>query len=141
MPAITSAASAICGTHLGDTKLAASILRSPQSARRSISATLSAVGIMRFSFCSPSRGPTSKTQTPVALNTASGLQGVVEQAPALSQLVECGFELADIVAAETAGVPHRGLRRYVDLGGCVIRLLIGFRFDLPLRRLILGIDG
>src|SRR5207342_1135481 len=59
MPEYTSAASASCGTHFGLTKLVASMLRSPVADRRSISAILSAVAMMVFSFCRPSRGPTS----------------------------------------------------------------------------------
>src|SRR3954469_16619650 len=63
MPRKTSAASANCGTHFGLTKLVASIVRSPVAERRSISAILSAVEIAVFSFCSPSRGPTSTMRT------------------------------------------------------------------------------
>src|SRR3954447_22707898 len=59
MPARTSAVSAICGTHLGDTKAPASITGNPVSDSRSISSTLTASGTMAFSFWSPSRGPTS----------------------------------------------------------------------------------
>jgi hypothetical protein len=64
-PAITSAWSAICGTHLGLTKAVASIVRWPQAARRRISSSLTAVGTLCFSFCSPSRGPTSTMRTSV----------------------------------------------------------------------------
>ena len=59
MRAITSALSAICGTHFGDTNAVASTAGRPASDRRSISSTLIAVGIVCFSFCRPSRGPTS----------------------------------------------------------------------------------
>src|SRR5262245_499057 len=59
MRSSTSAWSAICGTHFGDTKAVASTACSPASASRSISSTLTAVGTSPFSFCSPSRGPTS----------------------------------------------------------------------------------
>ena len=44
MPAITSAPSAICGTHFGDTNEAASTLRKPAADRRLISSILIAVG-------------------------------------------------------------------------------------------------
>src|SRR5690606_37210702 len=54
---------AICGTHFGGTKLVTSMRRKPAPDRRSTSAILSAAGIRRFSFCSPSRGPTSKIST------------------------------------------------------------------------------
>src|SRR5690606_25713817 len=60
---MTSAASASCGTHLGLTKLVASMQRRPVADRRSISSTLAAVGMMDFSFCNPSRGPTSTMRT------------------------------------------------------------------------------
>ena len=59
MAASTAAPSAICGTHFGLTKLAASMKANPQAESRSISATLSVVGIGRFSFCNPSLGLTS----------------------------------------------------------------------------------
>src|SRR5687768_9356887 len=73
MPAYTSAASASCGTHLGLTKLVASIDRRPVADRRSTSAILSAVATIVFSFCSPSRGPTSTMRTAAGIAT-SGLQ-------------------------------------------------------------------
>src|SRR3546814_11291428 len=60
---MTSAASASCGTHFGLTKLVASMQRRPVADRRSISSTLAAVGMMDFSFCRPSRGPTSTMRT------------------------------------------------------------------------------
>src|SRR4249919_3957965 len=63
MPAKTSAASASCGTHFGLTKLVASMLCRPAADRRSINAILSAVAMIAFSFCRPSRGPTSTMRT------------------------------------------------------------------------------
>jgi hypothetical protein len=63
MAAKTSALSAICGTHLGETKAVASIALSPAAARRWISSTLIAVETGFFSFCRPSRGPTSTMRT------------------------------------------------------------------------------
>ena len=63
MRLITSAASAICGTHLGETNAVASIAGKPASARASISATFASVGTIAFSFCKPSRGPTSTSRT------------------------------------------------------------------------------
>ena len=59
MRSITCAPSAICGTHFGDTKLVTSMLGKPAAVRRSTSSTFTAAGIICFSFCSPSRGPTS----------------------------------------------------------------------------------
>src|SRR5690606_12976309 len=73
MPASTSAASASCGTHLGLTKLVASMVRRPVADSLSTNATLSAVLIIAFSFCNPSRGPTSTIRTWDAMAT-SGLQ-------------------------------------------------------------------
>ena len=52
-------ASASCGIQRGETKLVASMRRSPASASARTSASLSAVGTLRASFWSPSRGPTS----------------------------------------------------------------------------------
>src|SRR3954471_9961366 len=59
----TSVWSAICGTHLGDTKAVASTAGRPASARRSISSSFTAVGTSPGSFCRPSRGPTSTMRT------------------------------------------------------------------------------
>src|SRR4051812_13108087 len=59
MPAITCTLSAICGTHLGDTKLVTSISRSPASWSMCTRCTFTSAGTGCFSFCSPSRGPTS----------------------------------------------------------------------------------
>src|SRR6187455_920785 len=63
MPAMTCALSAICGTHLGETKLVTSISVRPASCRRCTSSILTAAGTGAFSFCKPSRGPTSTILT------------------------------------------------------------------------------
>jgi hypothetical protein len=63
MPAKTSAASAICGTHLGLTNADTSIRGRPADERRSTNAVLSAVDSAACSFCSPSLGPTSTIET------------------------------------------------------------------------------
>ena len=63
MRAITSAASDICGTHFGDTNEVTSMLRKPASVSRSTSSTFTSAAIICFSFCSPSRGPTSTIET------------------------------------------------------------------------------
>ncbi|OIQ83914.1 hypothetical protein GALL_342880 [mine drainage metagenome] len=63
MRAMTSAPSAICGTHLGETKAAASTLGRPAAESRSISSTFTSGGTGLASFCSPSRGPTSTSLT------------------------------------------------------------------------------
>ena len=57
----TSSASAICGIAEGRTNDTASIRRTPVADSRSSSATLASVGT-GSSFCSPSRGPTSRTE-------------------------------------------------------------------------------
>ena len=58
-PRATSAESASCGIHLGDTKLVISMLRIPAATSASMKRIFSAVGTWRASFCRPSRGPTS----------------------------------------------------------------------------------
>src|SRR6476661_7353948 len=63
MPAMTSVEVAICGTHFGDTKDAASMLGKPAAVSLSTSAILTAAGMVSFSFCKPSRGPTSTILT------------------------------------------------------------------------------
>src|SRR3954469_13343220 len=62
-PASSSSASASWGTHLGCTKLVASIVVSPASASRSRNSSLTATGTIESSFCSPSRAPTSQIVT------------------------------------------------------------------------------
>ena len=59
MPANTSAASAIWGTHLGLTNADTSMTGRCAALRRLMSSILSAVGTSARSFCRPSRGPTS----------------------------------------------------------------------------------
>src|SRR4051812_4761229 len=59
MPAMTSVLVAICGTHLGDTKEAASMFGKPAAERRLTSSILTSAETDSFSFCRPSRGPTS----------------------------------------------------------------------------------
>src|SRR4030095_7377739 len=63
MPAKTSAASAICGTHLGLTNAETSITEWPASAGLVTHAILWLVGTDAASFCGPSRGPTSTIRT------------------------------------------------------------------------------
>ena len=58
----TSSASAICGIAFGCTNETASIRRTPVSDSASSSSILAAVGT-GSSFCSPSRGPTSRIET------------------------------------------------------------------------------
>ena len=60
---MTSVPSAICGTHLGETNDVTSMFFRPASVRRSTSSIFTSAGISCFSFCSPSRGPTSTMLT------------------------------------------------------------------------------
>jgi len=48
-----------CGTHFGDTKLVASTTDKPAATNLCISCIFTDVGTLPFSFCRPSRGPTS----------------------------------------------------------------------------------
>lgn len=61
----TSGLLAMVGTMRGETKLATSKVRHPASMRRRINSTLLATEttLLLFSFCKPSRGPTSTMQT------------------------------------------------------------------------------
>jgi hypothetical protein len=52
-----------CGTHFGDTKLPASISLKPVCASLSINSIFVFNGMTVFSFCNPSRGPTSINRT------------------------------------------------------------------------------
>src|SRR5271165_3165346 len=61
MPAQTASASAICGIASGRTNETASIRCTPVADSRSISSILACVGT-GCSFCSPSLGPTSRTE-------------------------------------------------------------------------------
>src|SRR4029079_7780608 len=63
MPANTSAASAICGTHRGLTKAETSIVECPAAASALTNAIFTVVGTCVASFCSPSRGPHSTRRT------------------------------------------------------------------------------
>ena len=63
MPANTSAASAICGTHFGLTNADTSIAGRRAAVNRSTNSILFAVLIVAGSFWSPSRGPTSTIVT------------------------------------------------------------------------------
>jgi len=54
-----ASAPAICGTRRSLTNDTASIRRAPQASSRRTKSSLSAASRIAFSFCSPSRGPTS----------------------------------------------------------------------------------
>jgi hypothetical protein len=93
---MTSVASPICGTHLALTNDVASMEVSPAAARRAIKSILVAVGTIAFSFCSPSRGPTSTMRTRLGMPGGGG--GVVEKGDARVER-----HLANRVAREGAG--------------------------------------
>src|SRR5579884_553533 len=63
MRVITSLASLNCGMARGLTNEVASTTGKPASASNSIKRIFCSVGMRAFSFCSPSRGPTSTTRT------------------------------------------------------------------------------
>src|SRR5437899_5390052 len=90
--AITSPLVAICGTHLGDTKDAASMLGKPARDRRSTSSTLTAPDTDSFSFCRPSRGPTSTILTLFGKAFMSVSPGAVDDVGDRFAV----FELADL---------------------------------------------
>ena len=54
-----SSASASWGTHRGDTKLVISTVWSPAASIRRTNSALTSTGTIDFSFCNPSRAPTS----------------------------------------------------------------------------------
>src|ERR1700722_1271708 len=72
-PAATASASAICGTSLGFTKLAASMRRAPASSIRPMNSNFCEVVNSTDSFWSPSRGPTSIISTSDIINSATSI--------------------------------------------------------------------
>lgn len=54
---------ATCGVHFGDTNEPASMVFKPVRANLSTSSILVATGMLCFSFCNPSLGPTSTMRT------------------------------------------------------------------------------
>ena len=72
---MSSSASAICGTRLGFTKLAASSRRTPAPISRSINSALVAVDTVAGSLCRPSRAATSTICTPALVAPASAPLG------------------------------------------------------------------
>src|ERR1700680_1297353 len=63
MPRSTSSEVTICGIACGETKAPTSTVCSPAASSASMNAMRSATPIGVFSFCSPSRGPTSTMRT------------------------------------------------------------------------------
>ena len=59
-----------CGTHFGATKEPASMFLTPVPESRRMSSSFTGSGILVFSFCKPSRGPTSTMRTSPARRRA-----------------------------------------------------------------------
>src|SRR5512133_2925119 len=115
MPAMTSALSAICGTHFGLTKLVTSISLQPAACSRCTSSIFTAAGTGCASFCSPSRGPTSTRVTWVGFIVHSTISTRIhpswrepQELAALGDLVAHGVEqfLDDTVARRRHRVLH-----------------------------------
>lgn len=64
-----------CGTHFGDTKAVASTTERPVSLNLLMSSTFVSVAITCFSFCSPSRAPTSTILTNLGRSVKNFLVG------------------------------------------------------------------
>lgn len=75
-----------CGTHFGDTNDVASIADSPVCESKLISFTLFSVEISVFSFCSPSRGPTSTILTCDGYEIACGATTEKDRVAVLAEL-------------------------------------------------------
>src|SRR5437879_5823258 len=115
MPAITSAEVAICGTHLGDTKEAASMLAKPACVRRLTSSILTSTGMVSFSFCRPSRGPTSTIFTlfgNVAFISISSV--AVHQTGYLFAALQCADLVGNLPDTLVAQGQRRDMRRQRD---------------------------
>src|SRR4051812_23475636 len=95
MPANTSPASAICGTHLGLTNADTSMTGSPAAVNRSTNAILSAVATSAASFCRPSRGPTSTTTTRRGTCTSGLLREADQRRSRLHELALAAEDVGD----------------------------------------------
>ena len=84
-----------CGTHFGETKLADSMTSRPQSCRRSINSTLTVVFTDCFSFCRPSRGPTSTIVTRFGSLAKSGECASVASERATREQLDVAAAAAD----------------------------------------------
>ena len=73
MAAITAAASAICGTQVGETNAVASMVFKPAAARRPINSVLISLLTGNASFCKPSRGLTSTIRTDLGRSLEGGM--------------------------------------------------------------------
>src|ERR1700730_4402232 len=106
MPAKTSAASAIWGTHFGLTNAETSMTGRFAAPRRLTNSILSAVETETCSFCRPSRGPTS---TMVTFRPRKDLTSI----PGSPQFDEDGVRLHQLTLA-TAHSGHHGIARRSD---------------------------
>src|SRR4051812_14464783 len=147
MRAITDALSAICGTHFGDTNAVASIAVKPVRVNRSISSTLMSVGTMPFSFCRPSRGPTSTSFTRAGsammqsadVHEARGHR-VSPRAPVFERAMLSALQ--EVHELRTFGdlLTHREAESLDPaVGGCSDRVLHLHRFEDQQRRILLDV--
>src|SRR6266849_5889092 len=104
MPAKTSAASAIWGTHFGLTNAETSMTGSLAAPRRLTNSILSAVETETCSFCRPSRGPTS---TMVTFRPRKDLTSI----PGSRQFEVDRVRLHELTLATAYGAHHRIARR------------------------------
>src|SRR6476661_8056538 len=137
MPAMTSAASAICGTHLGDTKLVTSSSVRPASCRRCTRPIFTSAGTWPFSFCRPSRGPTSTSLT--LDGSCMVFSGCFVCSVSALAIAHAGHGLSALAGADLAGDlgdaglavgAGRGVRREHDLRVAPERV-VGRRRLLP----------
>src|SRR5471030_807987 len=121
IPAITAAPSAICGTHFGETNDADSTFCKPAFASRFTSSIFTSVATNSFSFCRPSRGPTS------TIFTLAGSMVVS---------LECVFVFAVLVTPfhiDYAGYRLAARKRH-DLVRDLLRAFLAQRFSGDMRR-------
>lgn len=74
-----------CGTHFSGTNEPASMVVTPVLASRSINSSLVCIGIDFFSFCSPSRAPTSTMRTWSDVNRDSVAKRRVERGARMAE--------------------------------------------------------
>src|SRR5258708_78194 len=121
MAAMTSSAPAMAGTSLGWTKLAASMRGRPVADRRSPNSAPTAGARMVFSFCSPSRGPTSVIVI-LVISCLLAAPSDCRQSPVTAHTVDGGVVLS-LTSAQCRGLkggsidPDLALGRGAD-GGC-----------------------
>src|SRR5438132_11005119 len=115
MPAMTCALSAICGTHLGETKLVTSISVRPASCSMCTSWIFTSAGTICFSFCRPSRGPTSTNLTLLGSFMCSVSSFPVNHAGDGFSALELADRAGDLGDGFVAQRARGGMRRDGDL--------------------------